>query len=59
MNPDAALFYQAVGRLSSIFPHELRSGVPVVTDLDYYTMNFIADEACNYDWKVQAKRHPA
>ena len=56
MNPDAALFYQAAARLSIIFPSQLRSGVPVVTDLDYYTMNFIADESCNYDWKVQAKR---
>ena len=31
-------------------------GLPVISDLDYYLLNFVADESCNYDWSVQAAR---
>ena len=31
-------------------------GLPVISDLDYYLLNFLADESCNYDWSVQAAR---
>jgi hypothetical protein len=39
--------------LSNTFMPE---GLPVISDLDYYLLNFIADESCNYDWSVQAAR---